>query len=305
MVARTGIAAAGRADRLEWGRRMIAEAGAELVDPAAAEGLVWVGGPGSELRLVLGSAPGIRWVQLPTAGVEAYDDLLSDGRTWACAKGVYAPQVAEHALALALAGTRRLKQRLGARSWSEDDGGQSLLGARVVLLGGGGIASALLSLLAPFGCRSTVVRKHPAPVPGAAEVVGSGSLHSVLPDADLVVVALALTAETEGVIGAPELDLMKDGAWLVNVARGRHVRTDELVAGLREGRIGAGLDVTDPEPLPDRHPLWALPNCLITPHCANPGNLSALVLAERVKDNIRRSVAGRPLEGVVNVELGY
>ena len=87
-----------------------------------------------------------------------------------------------------------------------------------------------------------------------------------MPGADLVVVALALTPDTEGIISASEFELMEPHAWLVNVARGRHVVTDDLVAALREGVIGgAGLDVTDPEPLPDGHPLWSLPNCIITP----------------------------------------
>ena len=91
-----------------------------------------------------------------------------------------------------------------------------------------------------------------------------------LPGADLVVLALALTPETEGIIAADELSLMEDHAWLVNVARGRHVVTDDLVDALRDGVIGgAGLDVTDPEPLPAGHPLWSLPNCLITPHVGN------------------------------------
>ena len=95
-----------------------------------------------------------------------------------------------------------------------------------------------------------------------------------LPGADLVVLALALTPETEGIIGADELQLMEDHAWLINVARGRHVVTDDLVDALRDGVIGgAGLDVTDPEPLPPDHPLWSLPNCLITPHVGqHPGD---------------------------------
>ena len=115
---------------------------------------------------------------------------------------------------------------------------------------------------------------------GVDDVLEADRYADALPGADLVVLALALTAETEGIIAADELALMERHAWLVNVARGRHVVTDDLVAALRDGVIGgAGLDVTDPEPLPDDHPLWSLPNCIITPHVGNtPGDGQAVAV---------------------------
>src|SRR5690606_14814655 len=117
----------------------------------------------------------------------------------------------------------------------------------------------------------------------------SDRLHEALVGADVVVLTLALTPETEGVIAAPELDAMEPHAWLVNVARGRHVVTDDLVAALAERRIGgAALDVTHPEPLPANHPLWSLPNCLITPHVGNTPEMGIPLLAERVRENVRR-----------------
>lgn len=95
-------------------------------------------------------------------------------------------------------------------------------------------------------------------------------------------------------------------AWLVNVARGRHVVTEDLVRVLQDGAIGgAGLDVVDPEPLPDGHPLWSLPNCFITPHVGNTPDMAVPLLSARVRDNVRRYLAGEPLLGPVDVDAGY
>jgi phosphoglycerate dehydrogenase-like enzyme len=247
----------------------------------------------------------VRWVQLPFAGVERFVDVMDPSLTWACAKGVYADPVAEHALALALAGLRSLPQRARARSWGEQ-AATTLYDAPVVVLGAGGITLSLIELLRPFRCPVTVVRRSPDPVPGAARTVALDELDAVLPDAQVVVLALALTAATTHVIGAAQLAVMSPSAWLVNVARGRHVDTDALVEALRAGELGgAALDVTDPEPLPDGHPLWDLPTCLITPHTANPWQTSQPLLAERLADNVRRFAAGEPLVGLVDLEAGY
>jgi phosphoglycerate dehydrogenase-like enzyme len=132
------------------------------------------------------------------------------------------------------------------------------------------------------------------------------ALHDVLPGSLAVVLALALTAETRGIIGAPELELMDPTAWLVNVARGRHVDTGALVTALGAGSIaGAALDVTDPEPLPDGHPLWDLPNCIITPHTADTIEMVMPLLAERIRTNVARFATGETLVGLVDVDAGY
>lgn len=246
-----------------------------------------------------------KWIQLPFAGVEGFVEELDPSRTWTCAKGAYAEPTAEHALALALAGLRQVPARARSTTWGAQ-GAQTLYDAPVVIVGGGGIAAALLHLLAPLRCQVTVVRRSPDPVPGAVRTIGLDRLDEVLPDALVVVLALALTAETTHVIGARQLAAMSTSAWLVNVSRGRHVDTDALVAALRDGQIaGAALDVTEPEPLPDGHPLWALPNCLITPHTANPWQTAQPLLARRIRDNIKRFSAGRPLLGLVDLDAGY
>jgi phosphoglycerate dehydrogenase-like enzyme len=273
-----------------------------------ADGLVWLDPRDPDgLGGVLAASPGIRWVQLPFAGVEAYASrgIFGDGRTWTCAKGSYAEPVAEHALVLALAGLRQLPERVRATTWGEP-AGLSLYDQPVTILGGGGIASALLGLLAPFRVRATVVRRRPEPVPGASRVVATERLPDALPGALVVFVALALTPETTGIISGPELALMDSRAWLVNVGRGRHVATDALVDALVRHRIaGAALDVTDPEPLPDGHPLWALPNCILTPHTADTPQMTEPLLAARIAANVAHLVAGEPLEGLIDAEAGY
>jgi phosphoglycerate dehydrogenase-like enzyme len=259
------------------------------------------------LKDALAAAPSVRWVQLPFAGVEnvATTGLFDDGRTWTSAKGTYGPACAEHALALVLAGLRHLPERITARSWG-DQAAETLLGADVTILGGGGIASDLVRMLTPFDTRITAVRRRDIPLPGAARTLPVSRLHEALTSALVVFVALALTPETRGIIAAPQLEAMDSRAWLINVARGAHVVTDDLVDALRSGAIaGAGIDVTDPEPLPDGHPLWDLDNCIITPHTANPLASAIPLLAQRVRRNVAHLEAGEPFEGLVDPEAGY
>ena len=252
-------------------------------------------------------APDVRWVQLPFAGVErvhAYG-LLDHARVWTCAKGSYAEPVAEHALMLALAGLRHMTTRIPARSWGTP-AGTSLYDQRVTILGGGGITTSLLEQLAPFRVHSTVVRRQPDPVPGATRTVPVAELDEVLSGSLVVFLALALTPETTGIIGARQLALMDETAWLVNVARGGHVDTAALVDALGAGSIaGAALDVTDPEPLPDGHPLWDLENCIVTPHTADTIDMVIPLLAERIRVNVRRLADGDPLVGRVDASAGY
>jgi phosphoglycerate dehydrogenase-like enzyme len=282
--------------------------GIAVADGEPADGLVWLDSRDADgLRAVLAAVPGIRWVQLPSAGVERFASLglFADGRVWTCAKGAYAEAVAEHALTLALAGLRKIPDRVRAREWGPQ-GGTSLYDQHVTILGGGGITHALISLLTPLRARVTVVWRHARPVPGAERVVTTAELHEALPAALVVFVALALTPATTGIIGAPELARMDPGAWLVNMARGKHVDTDALTAALEAGAIGgAALDVTDPEPLPPEHPLWQLPNCIITPHTANTAHMLKPRLAERITENVARFAAGRPLDGLIDPVAGY
>jgi phosphoglycerate dehydrogenase-like enzyme len=275
---------------------------------ARADALVWLDpGDTDGLRGALATAAGARWVQLPFAGIERVvgAGLLDTSRIWTSAKGAYAEPVAEHALALALAGLRVLRQRITARSWGQP-AGESLYDEPVTILGAGGITTSLLELLAPFRAPVTVVRRRLESVPGAARTLPQPALHEALAGARVVFVALALTSRTERIIGPAELARMRGDSWLVNVARGRHVDTDALVAALRDGAIGgAALDVTDPEPLPDGHPLWQLERCIITPHTADTPEMVERMLAQRIRKNVAAFVAGEPLTGVVDPAAGY
>jgi phosphoglycerate dehydrogenase-like enzyme len=271
-------------------------------------GLIWLhGGDPAGLSSYLTRAPEVEWVQLPMAGIEAFAEvgLLDPKLRWTCAKGAYAEPVAEHALALALAGLRQLPTRLAARTWGSPSG-TSLFGQPVTILGGGGITTVLLELLKPFQVEATVVRRRPVPMDGASRTVGVDELAAALPGAQVVFLALALTPATVGIIGEHELASMDETSWLVNVARGKHVVTDELVDALRSGVIaGAALDVTDPEPLPDGHPLWDLLSCIITPHTADTIEMVLPMLAERICLNVGRFATGEPLLGPVDPLAGY
>jgi phosphoglycerate dehydrogenase-like enzyme len=291
-----------------WLDDAVRAGGGRVVAPAEADAIVWAHPDDpAGLGQLLVEHPGLAWVQLPWAGIEPYVATVRahPDRTWTCGKGVYAEPVAEHALALALAGLRNLAGYARAARWS-GQAGMNLLGARVVILGAGGITVSLLRLLEPFRCHVTVVRRRREPLSGADRVVGMDDLDEALTGAELVVLALALTPDTAGVLDRRRLELLAPHAWVVNVARGAHIVTDDLVDVLAAGRIGgAAIDVTDPEPLPDDHPLWREPRCLITPHTANTVAMAIPLLSERVRDNVRRRLAGEPLLGLVDAAAGY
>ena len=280
--------------------------GAEVGPIAEADALIWADPQQADLYpSLIAGGPRVRWIQLPYAGIEPFTAYLDDRFVWTCGKGVYAAPVAEHALALALAGLRGVAHYARATDWRPPIG-RNLIGGRVLVLGGGGISESLIALLAPFECAVTVFRHRDEPISGATVITERAELDAALPAADLVVVALSLTPQTEGIVDRAFLARMAEHAWIVNVGRGRHVVTDDLVAALREKRIGgAALDVTEPEPLPAGHPLWTMENCIVTPHIGNTPEMGLPLIAERVRENTARFIAGEPLIGLVDVARGY
>lgn len=285
--------------------------GARVVDAPEADGLVWLN-PGDPEGLIdlLGDSPA-RWVQLPFAGIESFFEAgaIDPRRTWTCAKGAYGHACAEHALALMLVAARRLHHHARNNTWEPGGLGrpeQRLKGKVVVVVGTGGIGRELVPMLAPLGARCVGVNRSGRPLEGAEKTVTSEDLLAVVPDADFLVLAAAVTDKTKKMINADVIQEMKRSAWVINVARGILVDTDALVAALQEGRIGgAALDVTEPEPLPDGHPLWSMENALITPHVANTWDMAVPDLRELVGRNVEKFVRGEELEGLVDVAAGY
>lgn len=276
----------------------IREAGGEIAPLAEANGLVWVDSSPESFPAELPER--VRWVQLPSAGVEGWLDRIDRDRQWTTAAPAFGRTVAEHALTLMLAGTRRLHEFARARTWTRPPIAE-LAGSTVAIVGTGNIGRALIELLEPFRVEVLAVTRR-----GRDGTLPIDRLGEVLPRADFVVIAAPATAATRHLVGAAELASMRADAWLVNVARGALVDTDALVAVLAEGAIaGAALDVTDPEPLPDGHPLWSEPRALITPHVANPDVTLLSDLARLAGEQVARLAAGEPLLSPVDLDAGY
>jgi phosphoglycerate dehydrogenase-like enzyme len=274
----------------------VTAAGGRIAGLDQAEALIWLDSDSFPEEL-----PGqVRWVQLPSAGVERWLDRIDRERVWTSAAGAYGRPVAEHALMLLLAGARRLADCVRATSWQRPSL-RPLEGATVAIVGTGGIGRALIELLEPLRVEILAVTRR-----GRDGTIPADRLGEVWPRAHHVVIAAPATGATRHLVGAEELAAMREDAWLVNVARGSLVDTDALVAALAAGEIaGAALDVTDPEPLPDSHPLWHEPRALITPHVANPDATLRRYLAELVRENVARFAAGQELLSRIDLDAGY
>lgn len=284
----------------------ISAAGGEVCSLAPdVRALIWTDYHQPELlQEILLQNPQIQWVQLPFAGVDAFSEVLALPPRFTSAKGAYRQPVAEHALALCLALGRAIPSRVRAKAWGEKFA-KSLYESNVLVIGGGGVTQELVKLLKPFGCLVTVVRKH-SDISLGDRTVGFERLDSELATADYVVIAAALTEETTGLFDYKRMSLMKSTAYLVNVARGRHIVTDDLVEALAKSLIaGAALDVTDPEPLPVGHPLWNADRCLITPHTADTPEQVTRLLAERIFQNVLAFRSQGEWAGLVDPQLGY
>ena len=285
--------------------------GGVFSDSADADAIVWSDPTGAEgLRNVLATSPA-RWIQLPFAGIERFFEagVITPDRTWTCAKGIYGPATAEHALALLLTGARLLHEHARRTTWwprERANDARRLAGRTVLIVGTGGIGRALAAMLAPLDARVIAVNRSGEPMRGAVLTGTSDALTDLIPDADFIVLAPALTPETRHMVDATLIAHMRPDAWIVNVGRGGLIDTDALVDALRTAAIaGAGLDVTDPEPLPDGHPLWGMNNVIITSHTANTARMAMPELAELIKENVGRFARGEELAGLVDPALGY
>ncbi|HEY9336353.1 2-hydroxyacid dehydrogenase [Kribbella sp. NPDC004138] len=254
---------------------------------------------GGDVFDVIRDMPALKVVQLQTAGFEHAQSRLADGVTLCNARGVHDASTAELAVGLILASFRNLPRAVRDQErqvWpgSYDEVDDSLADRTVLILGYGAIGEALERRLTGFEC--DVIRVARSARDGVHPIA---ELPELLPRADVVVLLTPATPETKRMVDAKFLASMKDGALLVNVARGIVVDTDALLAELGTRRIRAALDVTDPEPLPAGHPLWSAPNVLINPHRGGASTAFAPRVARLVRAQLQRYASGEPLINVV------
>jgi phosphoglycerate dehydrogenase-like enzyme len=263
----------------------------------AAQAQVLVPRGGGELPTeVLDALPRLRLVQLMSAGAEKFVGRLPERVTLCNARGAHTPSTAEWAVTAMLAAQRGIPhftRQQDAGRWAPRTE-RSLIGARVLVVGAGDIGRTIGRMLAGFDVELTYVART------AREGVRStDELPELLPAADVVVLIVPVTPETIGMVDAGFLAAMADDALLVNAARGVVVDTDALLAELTSGRLRAAVDVTEPEPLPEGHPLWSAPNLLLTPHVAGAVPETNARATAAVTDQLQRVLAGQPLQNVV------
>lgn len=265
----------------------------------------------------LAKAKRLVWIQAMSAGVDhlTADKAIAgnDRIVLTNMRAVHAPAIADHAMGMLLTLTRSLRfydqaQREG--KWSDRDTPSpsvALAGKTMLVVGIGGIGTEIAQRAHAFGMRIIATRRSDTPGPGYVERIGKPEdLLAMLPEADVVALCVPLTQETEHLMNPAAFAAMKPGAYLINIARGKVVDTDALLAALKGGRLaGACLDVTDPEPLPAGHELWAMKNVVITPHVASDAELTTARRWALLKENLRRFGAGEPLLNCVDKKAGY
>jgi phosphoglycerate dehydrogenase-like enzyme len=303
----------------------------EMLQPAAPGVEIIVARPGEEAQQaakadaviglcspeLLAAGKSIKWIQLFTAGVErcvsipaiAERDILVTNM-----QRIGGPVIAEHVMAMALAFVRGIDGYLELQEHSEWRRGPApgrrmsvVAGKTLLVVGLGGIGTEVAKRAHALGMKVTATRNSSRTGPDFVSYVGlPDEMPKLASEADFVVNAAPLTPQTTGIFDAAFFAKMKPTAYFINIARGRSVVTSALVDALNSGKIaGAGLDVTDPEPLPPDHPLWKAPNVIITPHVANESDLGTESQLSVVRENLRRYVGGERMLSVVDVKKGY
>ncbi|HIG54649.1 MAG TPA: D-2-hydroxyacid dehydrogenase [Candidatus Latescibacteria bacterium] len=262
------------------------------------------------------AAPKLRWIQMLSTGVNGVPfDLLRERGIALTNAGAYGPNMADHTMAFMLMLSRQIPQilrRQAKERWLKKDtpipDPGELDGQTLLIIGLGGIGLETAKRAAAFGMRIIATRRHvdrPAP-DYVHELHPIEALGDLLPRANWINVSVPYTADTADLIGDREFDLMRDGVHMLCLARGGIINTDALLRALDSGKVaGAGLDVTDPEPLPDDHPLWDYPNVIITPHSSGQSEAAHRRLGELVADNAQRFLLRQPLRNIVDLELRY
>ena len=273
--------------------RLVSDEPAPVPDLAEVDLIVPLGRARAPLLEVLAGPPGrLQVIQTLSAGVDWLVGHVPEHVMVCNARGVYDGPLAEWVVGAILAMQRGHVQARDAqarRAWDYFEPPE-LAGSRVVILGLGSIGTAISDRLRPFGVETIGIGRTPRD-----GVHGLSELDDVLRGAEILVNMLPLTGATRGILDRRRLGLLPDGALVVNAGRGPTIETAALVAELRADRLRAALDVTDPEPLPGDHPLWELPNVLISPHMAGDSPATTVRAFELAGDQVRRFAAGQPL----------
>jgi phosphoglycerate dehydrogenase-like enzyme len=294
---------------------LVAVFSADEAVAAVSDAQVLIGFCSDEL---VSAAPELIWVQVFSAGVErcvSSPAMQSGNKILTNGQRIASPALAEHAIAMMMAlirgldvyhdnqlkGTWQRNVSLGSGEFME------LEGRTVLVVGLGGIGTQTARRAHALGMRVTATRNSSREGPPYVDYVGlSDELHGLATQADVVINTAPLTTQTRGMFDAKFFSAMKPTAYFISVGRGASTVTADLISALESGEIaGAGLDVTDPEPLPEGHPLWSAPRVIISPHTAARSDKSRDRLYLLVQENLRRYVAGEPLLSVVDIERGY
>lgn len=255
----------------------------------------------------------LKWVHVGSAGMEKslFPEVVDSPVVMTNMKHVYGPQIADHAFAFLLALTRKLNltiPRQNLEEWPTGREGMFVLeGKTAVIIGVGGIGSQIAQRAHGFGMKVIGVDIRDVPATATVQrVVPPDMLDSVLPEADVVFMSVPHTKKTEGMMGGKQFELIKRGSYFIAMSRGKTYDNGALVKALDSKRLaGAGLDVTEPEPLPKGHPLWKFPNVVITPHTSGGSDQLQARTDALLRENIRRFSAGLPLLNVVDKKEGF
>jgi D-2-hydroxyacid dehydrogenase (NADP+) len=259
------------------------------------------------------AAKKLKWVQATHTGMEndIFPELANSSVILCNTKNVYGPQIADHAFAFLLSLTRRLNVTIPNQSKEEwlrgREGMFELDGKTALVIGLGGIGSNIAQRAHGFGMKVVGVDIRDFPNSSVvSKVVTPEHLDEVIPEADVIFIAAPHTKRSQGMIGSKQFGLMKKGTYYIAMSRGKLTDTNALVKALDEGRLaGAGLDVTDPEPLPKGHPLWKFPNVVITPHTSGGSDNLASRMRTLLIENLTRFSKDQPLMNVVDKQAGF
>lgn len=254
----------------------------------------------------------LKWLHLPSAGADRYNNKSIYARevVLTTSSGVFGKPIAEHVIGLILAFNHNIHyyiRQQQQKGWERLSSSRDFFGSTICVIGMGDIGTEIAKRARALGAKVLGVKRNPGNLPEYLDgIYTPADMHTALQQADYVAIALPDTPKTRGIISAKTIRAMKPGVFIVNVGRGTAIDTDALTDALRSGHVaGAGLDVTDPEPLPKESPLWDMPNVIITPHISGFSPSNGERSMEIFIENLNRFLKNEPLINIVDFELGY